>query len=212
MLATAKQDGNLAEVRNELEHYRVGQIVDYLPRAEPSAAPLPKRWYILRTAPNREFKVMRRFDQIGVSAYLPTYQLMREFRRYKGYMEWIERKNVASPLITGAVLVPDFEINAGNWKSVDGVFGVLHFGEFVPTLSPKLLDDLRHIEAIGNTPKSKRARFFEIGNLVRVISGPFRDFCGRVEQVDTNGRIRVGVEIFSRITPVDLEDGDIEAV
>jgi transcriptional antiterminator NusG len=211
MLARPETTGNLAQVRDELGGYQVGQVVGYVDH-EAISVPLPKRWYILRTAPNREFKVMRRFEQLGLSGYLPTYQMMREFRRIKGYMEWIDRRNVASPLITGAVLVPDFEIDAGKWKAVDGVFGVLRFGDFVPTLTPQLLADIRRIEAIGNTPKSKREQFFEIGQLVRVVSGPFRDFCGRVEQVDTNGRLSVGVEIFSRITPVDLDEGDIEAV
>ena len=71
---------------------------------------------------------------------------------------------------------------------------------------------IRRIERIGSTPKSKRAHYFEVGQLVRVISGPFKDFSARVERLDTGGRISVGIEIFSRITPAVLEEGEIEAV
>lgn len=192
--------------------FEVGQIVDYLPIGELLSVPMPKRWYIRRTAPNREFRVIKRCHQLGLSAYLPTLTSRREFRRCKGYYEYIERRNVVAPLITGCILVPDFEVDAENWKYVDGIFGWLRFGDYTPTLTPKLMTDIRRIEAIGNTPKSKRERHFEIGQLVRVLNGPFREFSARVERFDGTGRISVGVEIFSRITPTELDEGDIEAV
>lgn len=192
--------------------FQVGQIVDYLPVGDPVSVPMPKRWYIRRTAPNREFKVMKRCHQLGLSAYLPTLTSRREFHRYRAGYEWIERRKAISPLITGAILVPDFDVDAPDWKHVDGIFGVLRFGEFVPTLTPKLFEDIRRIAAIGNVPKSKRARYFEVGQLVRVVNGPFRSFCARVERLDSGGRLSVGVDIFSRITPAMLDEGDIEAV
>lgn len=192
--------------------FTVGQIVDYMPVGEFLSVPMPKRWYIRRTAPNREFKVIKRALQLGLSAYLPTLTSRREYRRCQAGFEWIERRNAVSPLITGAILVPDFDIDAPDWKYVDGIFGVLRFGDFVPTLSPKLLTDIRRIEAIGNMPKSKRPHYFEIGQLVRVLSGPFKDFSARVERFDSTGRLSVGVDIFSRITPIELDEGDIEAV
>jgi transcriptional antiterminator NusG len=191
----------------------IGDFVGFIDMpCEPVAAPLPKRWYIRRTAPNREFKVIKRCGQLGLSAYLPTLTSRREYRRYKAGYEWIERKNAVSPLITGAILVPDFDVDAPAWKGVDGIMGVLRFGDFVPTLTPKLLIDIRRIQAIGNTPKSKRPHYFAIGQLVRVLSGPFRDFSARVERFDGMGRISVGIEIFSRITPAQFDEGEIEAV
>lgn len=199
--------------RGNLEQaFTVGQIVDYFPPAEPVAVPMPKRWYIRRTAPNREFKVLKRARQLGLSCYLPTLTSTREIHRRKAGYDWIERRNAAGPLITGAILVPDFDVDAQAWKDVDGIFGILRFGEFVPTLTPDLMADIRRIEAIGNTPKSKRQHYFEVGQLVRVISGPFKHFSARVERLDTGGRISVGIEIFSRITPAVLEEGEIEAV
>lgn len=194
------------------EAFTVGQIVEYMPIGELLSVPMPKRWYIRRTAPNREFRVIKRARQLGLSAYLPTITSRRELRRIQHGYEWIERRNVVAPLITGAILVPDFEIESPDWKYVDGIFGVLRFGDFVPTLSPKLLTDIRRIEAISNTPKSKRAHDFAIGQLVRVLSGPFRGFSARVERFDGVGRISVGIEIFSRITPAEMDEGEIEAV
>jgi transcription termination/antitermination protein NusG len=190
--------------------YRIGQIVDYVPIVEPIAVPLPRRWYILRTHPSREFKVMKAFQLRNISAYLPVLTSMQDIRRHRPGYEWIERRNVTSPLISGCVLIPDFEAARDCWTGINGAIGLLRFGDYTPFLTPKLFDDIRKIETIGNTPKSKRERLFEIGQLTRVVNGPFRSFCGRVERFDSKGRLSVGVEIFGRITPVELNESDIE--
>jgi transcription termination/antitermination protein NusG len=192
--------------------YHKGQIVGYVPIGEPIAVPLPRRWYILRTHPGREFKVMRSFRHRNISAYLPRMTSMHEFRHYRRGYEWIERRNVITPLISGTILIPDFEAKIEIWKGIDGAIGLVRFGDFTPYLTPKLFKDIRNIEDIGNTPKSKRERLFEIGQLTRVVSGPFRSFCGRIERFDSKGRLSVGIEIFGRITPVVLAESEIEAV
>lgn len=202
------------------QRYVRGQVVGRVDLAAmfgPGVVPAtPQRWFILRVFPNRETKVMRKFRRRNISAWLPTLTAPQERIRFDfrhgGRHEWIERRNVTSPMITGAILLPDFEMVLERWKSVEGTIGALRFGEFVPTLTAKLIADLRQIEAIGNTPKSKRDRHFEVGQLVRVVNGPFREFCARVERFDSPGRLSVGVEIFGRITPAEVGEGDIEAV
>lgn len=192
--------------------YKIGDHVGYVPVDDMIAVPLPKRWYMLRVFPNREAKVMKAFHQRNISGYLPVLTTMQEITRYRRGYEWIERRNVVQPLITGCVLVPDFEVEVQGWKGVEGIIGILRFGDFTPMLTPKLFEDVRNIEAIGNTPKSKRERYFEIGQLVRVLSGPFRDFSARVERFDSKTRLSVGVEIFGRITPIEIDESDIEKV
>jgi transcriptional antiterminator NusG len=194
-----------------MEYVR-GEIVGYVPVDEPIAVPMPLRWYILRTHPGREAKVMKAFRLRNISAYLPLMTQTQEFQRYHRGREWVERKQVVSPLILGAVLIPDFEERWACWKGIDGAIGILRFGEFTPCLTHKLFRDIRLIEAIANTPKSKREHKFEIGQLVRVLNGPFQYFSARVERIDTGGRLSVGIEIFGRVTPMDIEEGDIEAV
>ncbi|MGJ5036580.1 transcription termination/antitermination protein NusG [Bradyrhizobium sp. HKCCYLRH3059] len=195
--------------------YQIGDFAGYVDLAKlhaPEAAPVPQCWYILRTHPNCEAKVMKAFRLRNISAYLPVMTVMKEFQRIRRGFEWIERRNVVSPLILGAVLIPDFEERWECWRGIDGAIGLLRFGEWTPHLTPKLFQDIRNIEDIANTPKSKRQRAFEVGQLVRVLNGPFRGFSARVERIDSRGRLSVGVEIFRRITPLEIEESDIEAV
>ena len=63
---------------------------------------------------------------------------------------------------------------------------------------------LDRMEAGKRQPKPKY--FFEAGDEVRVIDGPFTNFNGTVEDVNPEkGKIKVLVSIFGRSTPVELE-------
>jgi transcriptional antiterminator NusG len=194
--------------------YKIGEFVELvdLSRFGPLEVPIPRLWYILRVHQHREFKVMKTFRQRNISAWLPLLTSMQDVTRYRRGFEYVQRRNVTSPMISGVIIMPDFEIAADRWCDVDGVIGVYRMHECTPFLTPKDVEDLRNIEAIANTPRSKRARAFEVGQLVRVVNGPFREFCGSVERLDSRTRLTIGVKIFGRITPSEFSESDIEAV
>jgi transcriptional antiterminator NusG len=53
---------------------------------------------------------------------------------------------------------------------------------------------------------------FVVGEKVKVVDGPFRDFTGTVAEVnDGRSRVKVALSVFGRPTPVDLDFIQVEA-
>lgn len=68
---------------------------------------------------------------------------------------------------------------------------------------------LQRVQDGENAPKPKI--LFNIGEMVRVVDGPFADFNGEVEDINyEKSKIRVAVSIFGRSTPVELGFGQVE--
>jgi transcriptional antiterminator NusG len=68
---------------------------------------------------------------------------------------------------------------------------------------------LQRVQEAAEKPRPKV--LFEVGEVVRVIKGPFRDFNGIVEEVSYDkNRLRVALRILGRSTPVELEFGQVE--
>lgn len=67
------------------------------------------------------------------------------------------------------------------------------------------IDDSRHS---GDKPELP----YEIGDRVRVIDGPFKEFAGHVDEILPDKlKVRVMVSIFGRRTPVELDYLQVEA-
>ena len=63
-------------------------------------------------------------------------------------------------------------------------------------------------------PRPRRGpQTFRLGDAVRVLSGPFASFAGRIEGINQARRLlKVRVEIFGRETPLKLGYADVERV
>jgi transcriptional antiterminator NusG len=128
---------------------------------------------------------------------------MREGKKRKS-----ERK-----FFPGYVLVR-MEMDEESWHLVKNVPKVMGFIGGTPDKPAPISD--READAIlqrvqEGVEKPKPKILFEPGEMVRVTDGPFNDFQGTVEEVNYDkSRLRVGVIIFGRTTPVELEFGQVE--
>ncbi len=50
---------------------------------------------------------------------------------------------------------------------------------------------------------------FKVGDSVKVIDGPFKEFNGLVQEINDKNRIKVNVNIFGRPTPIELSMNQI---
>ena len=106
------------------------------------------------------------------------------------------------------------EMNDATWHLVNSTPRVIEFlGNNNPVmLSPAEVSNiLNAAETSAEKPRPKIE--FEVGEMVRVKSGAFKDFTGRVEVVDYDkSRLNVFVSIFGRDTPVDLAFNEVEKI
>ena len=59
----------------------------------------------------------------------------------------------------------------------------------------------------------KPRQSFSVGEMVRIIDGPFDSFTGSIEEVNTEkGKLRVMVGIFGRSTPVEVDFLQVEKI
>ena len=172
------------------------------------------RWYVVHAYSGFEKAVMRSLqERIDMSAVkdqfgevlVPTEEVV-EMRA--GKKRRSERK-----FFPGYVLV-NMELNDDTWhlvKSTPRVMGFIGGKADAPApLSDAEANSILARVREGSekaTPKT----MFEPGELVRVVDGPFNDFNGVVEEVNYDkSRMIVGVTIFGRSTPVELDFSQVE--
>lgn len=194
--------------------YTKGQFIGYVPVGADRLAfseLQPERWYVLKTYPNKERKVMATFARRGISAYFPTKRTeeLTEQRRF-GRVVRRYKRTLISPLFAGVVFIPDFQVKLGGVTSVDGVEGYYRMGDCYPYLTPSLYQYVRHLAGEANMPVSHKRRLLKQGQAVHVIDGPFAYFTGTFDSLDSEGRLKVLLQLFGRMTFVTLDEGQIE--
>jgi transcriptional antiterminator NusG len=62
-------------------------------------------------------------------------------------------------------------------------------------------------------PTQKKRRTFRLGDKVRILSGPFAEFTGKIEGINqSKALVKVNVVIYGRKIPIKLHFADIEVV
>ncbi len=176
---------------------------------------MEKHWYALQTYVGFERRVSavlhQKIRELGYEEscgeiIIPTEQVIDLVR---GKKQTIERR-----LFTGYVFV-EMVFSYTNWHlmhSIPRVVGFIGESETIPT--PLAAEQVAQIkQQMESTRVAPRPRMvLTIGDKVKVIDGPFRDFAGIVEAVKLErSRVRVAVTVFGRATPVELDFLQVEA-
>ncbi len=69
------------------------------------------------------------------------------------------------------------------------------------------------LDRVQNRAAPKPKVFFDMGETVRIIDGPFANFTGTVDEYDLeHGTLKLNVLIFGRSTPVDISYTQVEKI
>ena len=123
------------------------------------------------------------------------------------------KKKVREKVFFPGYLLVKMEITKESKFLVENINGVINFigsrGEPQP-LKPEEIS--RIIGAVEDGKDIEMASHpFKTGDAVKVIDGPFMDFSGFVQEVNTDKqKLKVSVSIFGRPTPIELDYLQVE--
>jgi len=163
------------------------------------------RWYVVNTYSGHENKVKQNLEHRAQSlnqrravrqVVVPTETVTE--------MKDNQKTSVEKRTMPGYVLV-NMELNDDSWQLVKGTPGVTGFvgasNEPVPLTQPEV-DRLLHREVATKTATKAQ---FQIGESVKVVSGPLSDFSGEISEINQDAsKLKVLVSIFGRETPVEV--------
>ena len=175
---------------------------------------MAKRWYVVHAYSGFEQQVVRslreRITHAGMEdnfgdILVPTEEVVE--------MRGGQKRKSDRKFFPGYVLV-QMEMDDASWhlvKEVPRVLGFIGGTSDKPTpITDKEADNiLQRVQEGVERPRPKV--LFEVGEVIRVIDGPFADFNGVVEEVNyEKSKLRTAVLIFGRSTPVELDFGQVE--
>ncbi len=170
-----------------------------------------KNWYVIHTYSGYEDAVAKslkqRVESLGMEDKIFDVIVPKE-KKIK--IKNGKRKVVEEKIYPGYVLV-EMIVTDDSWyvvRNTPNVTGFVGAGTTPVPISAKEIDILKKRMGVEE-PQYKID--FKIDDLVKIIDGPFKDFNGRVSEIDEErGKVKVLVDMFGRDTPVELDSLQIK--
>jgi transcription termination/antitermination protein NusG len=176
---------------------------------------MSKRWYIVHAYTNFERKVAEAIrerakaggiDHLFDEVMVPTEDVIEVKRGRKVHAE---RKFLPGYVLVKMEMTDAAFVLIKNTPKVTGFLGADN--KPMPIPEDEAMRILNQVK--DGVERPLPSIIYEIGEQVKVVDGPFASFQGEVEEVDgERSRLKVGVSIFGRKTPVELEFAQVEKV
>jgi len=174
-----------------------------MPKQDPNAG---RNWYVVHTYAGYEDAVAaalkQRVDSFGMQDYVFDVRVPKEKQLTFKKNQPVEEEKKLFP---GYVLV-DMTVTDDSWylvRNTPNVTGFVGSGNIPVPVTP---EEFGIIERRIGEQQTKFKSDFQVGDLVIIVDGPFKNYEGSVDSVDVNkGKLTVMVLIFDRETPVELD-------
>ncbi len=173
----------------------------------------PGEWYVIHTYSGQENSVKerlrKRVESMGLEDHIFEVLVPTDERIQ---VKDGKKTTVEERVFPGYALIR-MKMTEESWHAVrytPGVTGFVSSGTTPVPLDPSEVDGIRNRMA-EEKPRPKID--LEVGENVRVVSGPFDGFMGTVNEIDgRQGKVHVMVNMFGRETPVELDFTQVEKV
>jgi transcriptional antiterminator NusG len=216
-----EQEAEQAETKEagQAEAKEAGQVEETeevtAPPLPPSPYDKPGDWYVIHSYSGYENKVKANLETRIQSMHMEDriYEVhipMEEVVEFKGG----KKITVPKKVFPGYLLVR-MTLDDDSWYAVrntPGVTGFVAGNAQKPTpLSRREVERFLGVQAEEEKAKPRFKPEWEVGEQVRVGTGPFADFNGVIEEINIDQqKVRVLVNIFGRDTPIELGFDDIQ--
>lgn len=168
--------------------------------------PQKKAWYVIHTYSGYEDAVAKnlkqRIESLGMQDKIFNVIVPKEkkIKIKDGKRTVVEEKIYPGYVLVEMIVTDDSWYVVRNTPNVTGFIGA---GTTPIPVSEKEIEILK--QRMG-TKEPQYKIDFRVGDRVKITDGPFRDYEGKVAQVDEErGKVKVLIALFGRDTPVELD-------
>ena len=172
-----------------------------------------KNWYVIHTYSGYEDAVARNLKQRIESLDMEDkiFQVLvpkeKKIRIKNGKRIEIEEK-----IYPGYVLV-EMIVTDDSWYIVRNTPNVTGFVGSGTTPIPVAKQEIDYLQKRMGDDTPQYHIEVEEGDAVKIVDGPFKDFDGKVSEIDQErGKVKVFVNMFGRDTPVELDSLQIQKI
>jgi transcriptional antiterminator NusG len=177
---------------------------------------MEKRWYVLHTYSGYENKVKanleKRLESMGMNdkIFRILVPVEEETEIKNGKKKTAMKKVFPGYVLTEMIMTDDSWYVVRNTPGVTGFVGSTGSGSKPTPLLPEEVDNILYSMGLE---EAKTEVDFELKESVKIKEGPFANFVGSIEEIDTDKqKIKVHVNMFGRETPVEVGFTQIEKV
>ncbi|MDD5606595.1 MAG: transcription termination/antitermination protein NusG [Candidatus Pacebacteria bacterium] len=168
--------------------------------------PQEKHWYVIHTYSGYEEAVAdnlkKRIESLQMQDKIFNVMVPKE-KKIK--IKNGKRKTVEEKIYPGYVLV-EMIVTDDSWYVVRNTPNVTGFIGSGTTPIPVSLPEIETLKKRIGVEKPQYQTIFKKGDNVKITDGPFKEFDGKVEEIDEEkGKVKVLINMFGRDTPIEID-------
>jgi transcription elongation factor/antiterminator RfaH len=158
-----------------------------------------RRWYVAQALPRKEEVALQNLGNQGFAAYCPRIRRTRRHAR--------KFTTVREPLFPGYVFIA-IDVAEQPWRSINGTLGISRI--LTDGAGPVALQDGLVEQIMAATEAVPGRAGPDVGQDVRLRTGPFADFIGCVVGMTAGNRVQVLLRVMNREVTIDANVTEVD--